>query len=220
MRLYVFDGRGRKSKGFASQKERDREQSVSERDRERKWNESLKVWASSECVWRPAWAKNVSVTAALCICLAWMTPVTKTFPSSLIAALLFREPIYVHTISLSFSLSRPGNRLCVSLSRPGLSKPYDPDRTSQTVPLLEAYSAGQDCSCSQYVSRTAVPPLGTAIHRFVWQFVRLYVLAVVSLRCQSAPWSNGRQYVNGAHKNKIEHPLWENTVVSNSYIKI
>ena len=59
--------------------------------RERKQSESLKVRGrgdrGSERVWRSAWAKNVSVTAALCICLAWVTPVTQTFPSSLLAVL-------------------------------------------------------------------------------------------------------------------------------------
>ncbi len=40
-----------------------------------------------------------------------------------------------HYLSV-FPLSRPGNRLCVSLSRPGLSEPYDPGRASQTVLLL------------------------------------------------------------------------------------
>lgn len=120
-------------------------------EREGKRNECLKVRVSSECVWRSAWAKNVSVTAALCICLAWVTPVTQTFPSSLLeywttAALpganLHTSP---HMLFLCLSLCRPGNRLCVSPSRPGLTEPYDPARTSQTVPLLSRYSAGQGC---------------------------------------------------------------------------
>lgn len=40
-----------------------------------------------------------------------------------------------HYLSV-FPLSRPDNRLCVSLSRPGLSEPYDPGRASKTVLLL------------------------------------------------------------------------------------
>lgn len=103
----------------------------------------------TECVWRLAWAKNVSVTAALCICLAWVTPVTQTFPSSLLAVLSHccssggqSTHTQTHTAITTthyhsvFPLSGAGNRLCVSLSRPGLSEPYDPNRTSHTVLLL------------------------------------------------------------------------------------
>lgn len=47
---------------------------------------------------------------------------------------------HIHTATTThyltvFPLSRPGNRHCVSLSRPGLSEPYDPGRASQTVLL-------------------------------------------------------------------------------------
>lgn len=50
---------------------------------------------------------------------------------------------HAHTIKhylYVFPLSRPGNRLCVSLSRPGLSEPYDPGRAAQTVLLLFNYT--------------------------------------------------------------------------------
>lgn len=66
-----------------------------------------------------------------------------------ISQLIFREPISTHTHTHAhtikhylyvFPLSRPGNRLCVSLSRPGLSEPYDPSRTAQTVLLLFNYT--------------------------------------------------------------------------------
>lgn len=86
VKLCVFDDRGRKSKKALDAREKETE-SICEWERERKRNESLKVRVSSECVWSSAWAKNVSVTAALCICLAWVTPVTQTFPSSLLAVL-------------------------------------------------------------------------------------------------------------------------------------
>lgn len=86
--------RQKEQEGCRGQRERDREHLwVRVREKERERGSRVRAWKcekgdrGSECVWRSAWAKNVSVTAALCICLAWVTPVTQTFPSSLLAVL-------------------------------------------------------------------------------------------------------------------------------------
>lgn len=77
------------------------------------------------------------------------TDISQQPPRSPEPPLIFREPISTHTHTHAhtikhylyvFPLSRPGNRLCVSLSRPGLSEPYDPGRAAQTVLLLFNYT--------------------------------------------------------------------------------
>lgn len=130
----------------------------------------MKVRVSSECVWRLSRAKNVSVTAALCFCLARVTPVTQTFPSSLLAVLSHcsssgsQSPhkhqhahqhthTHTHTISLSFSVSGPGNKLRVSLSRPRRCQ----NRTTRTAALSSLCQP-------RLLMFAAVPPLGTAVH--------------------------------------------------------
>lgn len=153
----------------------------------RERTESEHLWAKEEAEWEPesarrglwscvrrsARAKNVSVTAALCICLAWVTPVTQTFPSSLLVVLSHcwssgSQSAHTHTHTIKhylsvFPLSGPGSRLCVSLSRPGLSEPHDPGRAAQTVLLLFNYT-----SPSKAVRVNGAFPTHTVIYTWAW----------------------------------------------------
>lgn len=124
------------------------------------------------------WAKNVSVTAALCISLAWVTPVTQTFPSSLHTVLshccssgslsthTHTQHHRQHTISLSFLF--PG-QATGSVIEPKQS------RTVRTTWPRQGFSncaaalvPGQNCSCSPKVFRTSSSS-GPGIHPSAWQ---------------------------------------------------
>lgn len=115
--------------------------------RERKQSESLKVWEGGIVVVSVSGDRpGPRMCPWLLLCVSalpgwhrWHRHFPAASLQSWATAALPGANLHIHTAAhyLSVSpLSRPGNRLHVSLSTPGLSEPNDPGRASQTVLLL------------------------------------------------------------------------------------
>lgn len=142
MKVGVFVDGGRRSERAADVKERETEHLWA---RERKPIESMKVQEGGIVV-----ASMFGDQAGPRMC-PWLLLCVSAWPgwhqwhrhfpaASLLSWATAAHPgtnLHTHTHYLSvFPLSRPRNRLCVCLSRPGMSEPYDPDGASQTELVL------------------------------------------------------------------------------------